>query len=105
MKFRFPIAFIGGLILLTLLLPACAYVNSNTTVTQGTNGVTHSSTHARSFTFFDSQASIAKFRNSTGGPTNTYTQGTAVSGFDQSSSASNVVAIINAAAAVAGKVP
>jgi len=107
---------------LFILLPSacclflgCAYVNSNTGITTtttefNTNGtrtvtVQKSATHARATTFFDAQSSLAKFRNSTGGPTNAYTQGTAVTGFDQSSSASNVVAIINAAAGAAAAIP
>lgn len=97
---------------LLLLLPilvlsnsGCAYVNSNTRVETGTNGVSVATTHARAYTIFDANAQLTKFRNSTGGPTNTFTQGTAVTGLNESSNASNIVAIINAAASVAAKVP
>jgi hypothetical protein len=103
------------LLCLLISLTGCAYVNSNTqhnivTTTYQTNGVKvvtldKSYTHARATTWFDSQAQLAKFRNSIGGPTNDYTQGSAVSGLNESSSTSNVVAIINAASAAAAKVP
>lgn len=88
-----------------LSLTGCAYVNSNTEVRTGTNGVAVSWTHARAFTLFDATDNITKFRNSTGGPTNTITQGTYVNGLNETSSTSNVVAIIQAAAAAAGAIP
>jgi len=92
-------------LLLLLSGSGCAYVNSNTATYDPTSGKLIAKTHARATTFFDANAQLSKFRNSTGGATNTFTQGTAVTGLNESSSASNVVAIINAAAAVANKIP
>lgn len=104
---------------LILIIPAvvtiftgCAYLSSDTvtpiyTVANGTNPPTllYAKTHARAVTLFDANSSLTKFRNSNGGPTNTYTSGTMASGVNEQSSASNIVAILNAAAAIASKVP
>lgn len=98
------------LLALTLCsLTGCAYLDSDTSTPVFAPGTTNvigfATTHARSTTFFDANASLAKFRNSNGGPTNTYTAGTVATGINESSSASNVVAIINAAAGAAAKIP
>lgn len=94
------------IVLCPFVFTGCAYLSSHTVTpvpyTLGTNVVyVRATTDARAVTFFDSQNQLTKFRNSNGGPTNTYTAGTVASGVNESSSASNVVAIINAAAGAA----
>lgn len=97
-----------ALLLLTLLTisgtTGCAYLDSDTHQWTGTNGVVHSETHARAYTVFDANNQLTKFRNSNGGPSNVWTSGTTISGLNESSSASNVVAIINAAAGAASSI-
>lgn len=99
-------------ILPLVCLVGCAYLSSDTRTpigvqANGTNPPTmlYATTHARAVTMFDANSSLTKFRNSNGGPTNTWTPGTVASGVNEQSSASNLVAILNAAAAIASKVP
>lgn len=92
------------LILALVALTGCAYLRSTTeTQTDPKTGLVTSRTVVRAFTVFDAQAQLSKFRNSTGGPTNTFTMGTTVGSVNEQSSASNIVAIIEAAAAAAGR--
>ena len=87
-------------------LTGCAYLRSTTlTATDPKSGLVTQRTTVRAYSLFDAQAQLTKFRNSNGGPTNTYTAGTSVGSLTESSSASNIVNIINAAAAAAGKAP
>lgn len=87
-------------------LCGCAYLRSSTvTETDPKTGIVTAKTTVRAYTVFDAQAQLTKFRNSTGGPTNTYTAGTVVGSLNESSSASNIVAIIQAAGAAAGAFP
>lgn len=78
---------------------------TKTPIFNGTNIVAYATTSASATTVFDSQNQLTKFRNSNGGPTNTYTSGTVLGSANETSSASNLVAILNAAAAIASKVP
>lgn len=92
------------------LLTGCALLSSHTVTpvvvnVNGTNVVAKATTDARAFTLFDANSSLTKFRNSNGGPTNQFSAGTVASGVNESSTASNLVAIINAAAAIASKAP
>lgn len=94
-----------------ILLTGCAYLSSDTrtpigTVLIGTNTTyLYATTHARAVTLFDANSSLTKFRNSNGGPTNAWSSGTVASGINEQSSASNFVAILNAAASIASKFP
>lgn len=84
----------------------CAYLRSTTmdpVVTVHTNGVVtvaYKKTSVRAFTAFDSNSALAKFRNTTGGPsgTNGWAPGTWIGSLDQSSTTSNAVPIIEAVA-------
>lgn len=97
---------------LVVMFTGCAYLSSDTktpiyTVLNGTNPPTllYATTHARAVTLFDANSTLTKFRNSNGGPTNTYTSGTIASGVNESSSSSNLVQILNAVSAMVSKVP
>lgn len=95
------------------MLSACAFVSSHTVTPivtiQGTNVVVRcQTTDARAWTFFDSSSDVTKFHNSSAPSTfgtNTYGPGTAIAGVNEQSSASNLVQILNAAAAIASKMP
>lgn len=86
-----------------LLLTGCAYLHSTTTRSTDKNGVVTESTVATGYALFDANSSLMKFRNQSGNssPTN-YAPGTFVAGLNEQASSSNVVAIINALANVAG---
>ncbi len=89
---------------LVALLPACSYLRSDTrrtVATSPTNGVVTVSefTKARGWTLFDANASLVKFSNRSGYTTNgSWGPGTYATGVNESSSASNVVAILQAIA-------
>lgn len=88
----------------------CAHLSSTTSTpivvnVNGTNVIAYATTSAKAITVFDANSQLTKFRNSNGGPTNSYSAGTVASGVDQNSSSSNLVSILNAAAAIASKVP
>lgn len=82
-----------------LALAGCAHMASTTTQTNKDGATTVTSMSA--YTLFDGKSDLAKAANHVT-PT---TSGTTVSGLDQSSSTSNIVAIINAAATAASKIP
>lgn len=100
-------------ILFTILLTpfvGCAYLSSHTktpiiVTVNGTNYTVNATTDVRVYTWFDANSQLTKFRNSNGGTTNTYSPGTTVAGVNESSSSSNIVNILNAAAAIAAKMP
>ena len=84
----------------------CSFLHSTTSRTVTTNpanGVVTvvETTSARGVTVFDAQAALAKFYNRSGYVTNhsgTFAPGTYAAGVNESSSASNVVAILQAIA-------
>jgi hypothetical protein len=95
-----------------LALCGCAYMKSNThsvtryEILNGTNHVqvVEQDTHSRAFTLFDANSSLTKFRNGSSDSTlgtNTIAPGTYASGINESASATNVVAVANALAAIA----
>lgn len=96
-----------------LLLTGCAFVSSHTVTPivtlNGTNTVVRNqTTDARGWTLFDANSALTKFHNSSAPSTfgtNNYGPGTFVSGLNDQSSSSNLVQILNAAAAIASKVP
>ena len=93
-----------------VLLSGCAFLSSHTVTpvvvnVNGTNVIAKATTDARAWTFFDANSVLAKFRNSNGGPTNTYTAGTVASGINESSSSSNIVQLLNDVAAIVSKSP
>ncbi len=73
--------------LLTLLLPGCASVTTDQTETNDAGYTRHTKFKAR--TFFDSKNELAKTRTTM----TDKTQGVAISGLEQESSGSNVVAL------------
>lgn len=98
-------------LLISALIPltGCAYLSSHTRTpvffAGTTNIIGYATTDARAVTFFDSSNTLTRFRNSNGGPTNAYSAGTIASGVNETSSSSNIVAILNAVAAIAAKAP
>lgn len=80
-----------------ILTSGCAHLSSKTYDAQG-----HIQTCASVYTFLDSQSTLAKFRNTTGG---TNGSGTYVSNLDASSSSSNLVQILNAVSSLAASLP
>lgn len=99
--------------LLIPFLSGCAFVSSHTitpiVTINGTNTVVRAqTTDARAWTFFDANSQLTKFHNSSAPSvmgTNQYGPGTYVAGVNEQSSSSNLVSILNAAAAIASKVP
>lgn len=99
--------------LLIPFLSGCAFVGSHTTTPivtiNGTNIVVREqTTDARAWTFFDANSQLTKFHNSSAPSvlgTNQFGPGTYVAGVNEQSSASNLVAILQAAAAIAAKAP
>lgn len=89
-----------------VVLTGCAYLSSHTVTPvvsfNGTNIVVKSATtDVRCYTLFDAQDTLTKFRNSNGGPTNTYTSGTVVGSVNETSSSSNLVLMLQSLAATA----
>jgi hypothetical protein len=90
----------------TLLLCGCAYLNSTTkhktsSYYEGTNLVTCTveTTHGRAFTLLDANSTLTKFRNQSStsyNGTNTYAPGTFASGINENSNTTNAAATINA---------
>lgn len=87
-----------------LALVGCAHMDSETRtpIFNGTNGPAFSFTHMSATSFFDSSDNLTKAANHTAG---TNGAGTYVSGLNETSSTSNLVNLLNAAAAIAAKAP
>lgn len=96
-----PTFIICSLMLLSLLFVGCAHVVSSTS--QANKDGTTTTTRMSATTFFDAHADLAKGANHV----TDKTSGTTISGLDQTSTASNIVAIIDSAAkaAIAVKAP
>jgi len=87
------------LIIATVFATGCAYLKSTTTSTTQTNGVTTVYTTVRAFSVLDANDNLTKFRNAGLSSTNgTFPPGTTIGSLNQSSTTSNVVAIVNAIA-------
>lgn len=90
--------FATSLMLLSLLFMGCAHVVSTTS--QINKDGTTTTTRMSAFTLFDAHSDLTKGANHV----TDKTSGTTISGLDQNSSGSNVVAIINAAANAAAAI-
>jgi len=95
------------LLLLTATLTGCAYLRSTTlTQTDPKTGIITQKTVVRAYTLFDANAQLTRFRNSNGATnTNTWPAGTTVGTINEQSSLSNIVLILQNAAAIAAKMP